>query len=119
MGFTHYNVLAYCSTAASCVFCALLLLRVSYGFKVYWINFILIGLSISCGLMHVVMCKLEASRVNLAMRQREHRHCAVCDYDLTGNITGICSECGHEGEENETDSNGMKLDHKSFYHNEL
>ena len=28
-------------------------------------------------------------------------HCRKCGYDLTGNVTGVCSECGEEIMENE------------------
>ncbi len=34
-------------------------------------------------------------------RDRRHPpgHCRNCGYDLTGNVTGVCSECGMEAEE--------------------
>lgn len=27
-------------------------------------------------------------------RHRKRGHCVTCGYDLTGNVTGVCSECG-------------------------
>ena len=27
-------------------------------------------------------------------RGRDTRHCRRCDYDLTGNVSGVCPECG-------------------------
>lgn len=29
-------------------------------------------------------------------RRRRRGQCATCGYDLTGNVTGVCSECGQE-----------------------
>jgi hypothetical protein len=40
---------------------------------------------------------LALSTAILGWRDRRHRpgHCQRCGYDLTGNVTGVCSECGH------------------------
>jgi hypothetical protein len=27
-------------------------------------------------------------------RRDSHLHCPRCEYDLTGNVSGVCSECG-------------------------
>ncbi len=38
---------------------------------------------------------LHARRLNTASIQRmRHGQCPKCEYDLTGNVSGICPECG-------------------------
>ena len=45
-------------------------------------------------LAHVVLPVATAAAL-LRLRKVNHPgHCKTCDYDLTGNVTGICSECG-------------------------
>jgi predicted amidophosphoribosyltransferase len=47
-----------------------------------------------------VMAVLPAVRIVAiarARRQARHRrigHCLRCNYDLTGNVSGVCPECG-------------------------
>ena len=42
-------------------------------------------------LYHWLMCKTKWYR-------RRHNLCLTCGYDLTGNVSGVCSECGVEVE---------------------
>jgi hypothetical protein len=37
---------------------------------------------------------LRASRALAATRSRRRGHCAACGYNLTGNVSGVCPECG-------------------------
>lgn len=44
---------------------------------------------IDVGLQH-----WESKRRNSAVLKSEHRICSLCAYDLTGNLSGTCPECG-------------------------
>ena len=37
---------------------------------------------------------LLKGRVHQTIRVRLGRHCVKCGYDLTGNVSGVCPECG-------------------------
>lgn len=41
-------------------------------------------------------CAAGMFALGVRMRRSARRVCSSCGYDLTGNVTGRCSECGHE-----------------------
>ncbi len=45
----------------------------------------------------IPLCALLVLTVTLArgMRRTKPGHCLRCGYDLTGNVSGRCPECGH------------------------
>ena len=47
------------------------------------------------GLSLCTFCGLDSWRTKRANGRIARGHCPQCDYDLTGNKSGICSECGH------------------------
>ncbi len=42
----------------------------------------------------LILAAAEARRWVLRGRRRREGRCAGCGYDLTGNVSGVCSECG-------------------------
>lgn len=68
---------------------ATLLIRAGYGdfFALY-----LRGLAGNAGLSAGLVCVITLVRRRLT--RRVPGHCAACDYDLTGNVSGVCPECG-------------------------
>ena len=42
----------------------------------------------------VLLCVMRLRRVARRLRWHHRGCCARCGYDLTGNVSGICSECG-------------------------
>jgi uncharacterized paraquat-inducible protein A len=54
---------------------------------------------------HSAWATARARRNGRRMKQEKHRqarialgHCPSCDYDLTGNTSGVCPECGSAAE---------------------
>ena len=54
------------------------------GCRQYWPT---CWLAISSGLPTLVLAQLRRERIGLL-------HCRKCEYDLTGNVSGVCPECG-------------------------
>ncbi|HPM24999.1 MAG TPA: hypothetical protein PLP66_13915 [Phycisphaerae bacterium] len=62
----------------------------------------LLGLAVA-SLLIGVLAGVRRHRI-LARTPRPHGHCPKCGYDLTGNTSGVCPECGgavsrHDGHE--------------------
>jgi hypothetical protein len=55
-----------------------------YLFFEYWLPLVAFG---------AVPCTVLVHRL-VRKRRQSQNHCAQCDYDLTGNISGVCPECG-------------------------
>ncbi len=87
---------------------------VPLAFSVCWVLLCLcLGLALALGggsmnsaLFQICLCvailaALTTSRaVYMGLRWRcvvfDGRHCTNCEYDLTGNVSGACPECGRE-----------------------
>ena len=51
----------------------------------------------TCGLLGTcVTAYVRDRRRRIAEERRYSGQCASCGYDLTGNVSGICPECGEE-----------------------
>lgn len=57
----------------------------------------LTGGSLFCLFVWVILVGIPAaeSGVTAAREERLRGHCPACEYDLTGNTSGRCPECGH------------------------
>jgi len=55
----------------------------------FWLPTIFFGMVLLCG---------QAWRLFARDRRRAEGRCLACGYDLTGNVTGVCSECGQQVE---------------------
>lgn len=86
-------ILAYYGVLLGCIVCIACLLHVGFteGDTVvillqsgFWL---LLLSSPGVGLWLIVDAVLRKER-------HGHRHCVQCGYDLTGNVSGRCSECG-------------------------
>ena len=70
-----------------------------YGWMMFDGGVVLESVSVSCWFLCTLTAFLPAIWL---WRYRRHRrvaedgmpHCAKCDYNLTGNVSGICPECG-------------------------
>jgi hypothetical protein len=51
-------------------------------------------LALAFGLLPAIHLARAANRYRLAQQSRRKGHCLVCNYDLTGNVSGTCPECG-------------------------
>lgn len=49
---------------------------------------------LTLALIYPMIALLALRRRIVVARRRRRNRCGVCDYDLAGNISGICSECG-------------------------
>lgn len=49
---------------------------------------------VPCWLAAVVTVAFPAVRLRNVFRRRRVGHCTDCGYDLTGNVSGVCPECG-------------------------
>ena len=58
------------------------------GEFVFYLGCLLLSLSPFFG---VLWCYIYVSRYNLHI---PYYHCVNCGYDLTGNVSGVCPECG-------------------------
>lgn len=53
------------------------------------------GATINMPFLYLVLaCIIVAAVFRFLGRRRRSGRCAKCDYDLTGNTSGICPECG-------------------------
>jgi rubrerythrin len=46
-------------------------------------------------LLVLVLRKRAGRRLRTELNELGHTVCIACGYNLTGNLTGICPECGH------------------------
>jgi hypothetical protein len=63
----------------------------------YWGNWMVLGWDNNAAGWGLIL--IPAGVVALLIARRRHageagRHCPACDYDLTGNVSGVCPECG-------------------------
>ncbi len=63
------------------------------GPEVFWISQMVIGLG--CAMFAwATLRRMRTEAYFRQVHQGDPRFCGRCGYDLTGNVTGICSECG-------------------------
>lgn len=57
----------------------------------YWCVLVPAWFGVACSAVLPASWLANGSRIR---RQRRRNRCATCSYDLTGNVSGVCSECG-------------------------
>ncbi len=59
----------------------------------------------------VIAVALTATLFHFDRRRIPPGHCKKCGYNLTGNVSGICSECGHSLDSAESSASTHQLPH--------
>ncbi|MEM1011297.1 MAG: hypothetical protein AAGI46_03645 [Planctomycetota bacterium] len=78
---------------------SLTVLGVVEAFLPSWLDH---GIALVLCLMTIVLVTVWAlqtlarPRITRAVRSRLARHCDSCGYNLTGNASGVCPECGNK-----------------------
>ncbi len=60
-----------------------------YGVTIWWVAFVLV-----IALAFAVVTGCVGFLLGERAKTWDDRYCRTCDYDLTGNVSGICPECG-------------------------
>ena len=60
-----------------------------YEGRALWVAWVVVAIAVSAGTLYAIRRPDEVRQ-----RRKAKGHCAGCDYDLAGNVSGVCPECG-------------------------
>lgn len=80
--------------------------RIDYGLGMSQVT---IPLWIPTSFFLAILCVSWALPAYRRRKRRQHGLCLVCAYDLTGNVSSICPECGAKVEREENEASSASL----------